>query len=69
VNSSKGTDCSGSARAVAVRKEVLFWLPTQDSWAWVHLTWTEEAIPKWPASELVATWDDVVLAVRDAARD
>jgi hypothetical protein len=61
-----------SAHAVAVRKlrkEGPFWLPTENSWAWVHVTWAEEAIPKWSSSELVATWDDVVPAVRDAARD
>ena len=60
-----------SVRAVAVRKlrkDVLFWLPADNRWAWVHLTWATETSPAWPSSEVVETWHEAVKAVTDADR-
>ena len=54
------------AEAVAVRrhlKDVVFWLPDDGRWAWVHLTWTVEASPQWPAVELATDWTDLIGAV------
>ena len=59
------------AMAVAVRrlrKEVVFWLPRQARWAWVHLTWEEESDPRWPSVELAADGQGIVTLLRDAGR-
>lgn len=59
-------------RAVAVRelmKEVIFWLPVERRWAWVHLTWTTETSPKWPRVDVHDTWASLVSALRDADRE
>lgn len=58
-------------RAVAVRKlekEVLFWLPVERRWVWVHLTWAKETSPKWPSVDVHETWESLVSALRDAGR-
>jgi hypothetical protein len=68
----KGHCLSGlSVRAIAVRKlqkEVIFWLPAKHRWAWVHLTWTKDISPMYPRTEIVATWEEVVRVLRNAAR-
>lgn len=58
-------------RAVAVRelkKEVVFWLPGERRWAWVHLTWTKETSPNWPWVDVHDTWVSLVSALRDGDR-
>jgi len=58
-------------RAVAVRelkKEIIFWLPVERRWAWVHLTWTKETSPKWPSVDVHDLWASLVWALRDADR-
>ncbi|MBO0901773.1 putative glycolipid-binding domain-containing protein [Cellulomonas sp. zg-ZUI22] len=58
-------------QAVAVHrpeKEVVFWLPQEDLWAWVHLTWTKESSPRWPSVVLCDSWQALVRELREAAR-
>jgi hypothetical protein len=59
------------ARGVALhrhRKEAVFWLPEQASWAVVHLTWSREADPRWPTTVLAADWSEVVAELADRGR-
>lgn len=60
-----------TAVAVAVRefrKEVVFRLPDDGRWAWVHLTWTSETDPRWPSTVMCETWQDLIAELRDADR-
>jgi hypothetical protein len=60
-----------SSRGVALhrhRKEAVFWLPEQASWAVVHLTWSREADPRWPTTVLAADWSEVVAELADRGR-
>jgi hypothetical protein len=36
-----------------------------DQWVMVHLTWSREQNPRWPASKVLATWDQVTAALID----
>lgn len=49
------------------RKDIVFALP-DGRWAWVHLTWTPEADPRWPSAELVDTWDALLEELRATGR-
>jgi hypothetical protein len=44
-----------------LRKDVIYWIPTQSSWAWVHLTGRVEADSRWPRSELYESWSALVV--------
>jgi len=51
------------ARAIATRthlKDVIFWLPEESKWAWIHLTYNVETDPRWPSAFTADTWDDLV---------
>ena len=59
-------------RAIAVRKlekEAAFWLPADQRWAWVHLTWGTESSPRWPSSAVHHDWQSLVAAMREAGRE
>lgn len=47
-------------------KDMLCWLPAEDRWAWVHLTWRVESDPRWPSVEFADTWKELVLLLKDA---
>lgn len=49
-------------------KELVCWVPAHEVWAWVHLTWSVETDPRWPATDLFPEWDALVEALRDADR-
>jgi hypothetical protein len=54
---------------VAIRaflKELVCWVPDQQTWAWVHLTWTVETDPRWPATQIISEWADPVNVLRRA---
>lgn len=54
------------ATAIAVRrhrKDVIYWLPDDRIWAWVHLTWTTETDPKWPRTVTAAEWESLAAEV------
>lgn len=56
--------------AVAVRrlrKEVVFSLPDR-TWAWVHLTWSQESDPRWPSVAVCWSWSELVDLLRDMER-
>ena len=58
-------------QAVAVRrhgKEVIYWVAEKQSWAVVHLTWSEERDPRWPIVDLLQEWQDVVVELADRGR-
>jgi hypothetical protein len=38
------------------QKEVIFWLPTESAWAWVHLTRTTAEGPLNPSTGVLSTW-------------
>jgi hypothetical protein len=60
-----------TARAVAVRKlrkEVIYWLPASNTWAWVHLTWRVETEPAFPSNDILDHWDSAVTLLREASR-
>jgi hypothetical protein len=52
-----------TVKAVAVRKhrkDVLYWLPEDQQWAWVHLTWTVERDTRWPVTVVADDWPAIV---------
>src|SRR4051794_6118560 len=49
-------------------KEVLFWLPATDEWAWVHLTGAVETDPQSPSVERAPTWLEIVELLMEARR-
>ena len=49
-------------------KELVGWVPDRRVWAWVHLTWTVETDPRWPATHLFPEWDFLIEALREADR-
>lgn len=51
-----------------LRKEVLLWLPELRSWAWTHLTWTEQTYPSLPSTVVCADWSEFLAALADAGR-
>lgn len=58
-------------QAVAIRKlrkELICWLPAQQRWAWVHLTWTQEQDPRWPTTHLFEVWASLVAELVEAGR-
>ena len=58
-------------QAVAVRrhkKDVIYWVAEKQSWAVVHLTWSEERDPRWPVGDLLQDWPDVVVELADRGR-
>jgi hypothetical protein len=57
--------------AVACRKlmkEVVYWLPGERLWAVVHLTWSIERGARWPTTETVGTWAEVVAVLSAKGR-
>jgi hypothetical protein len=49
--------------AVAVRrhlKDVVFWVPSLEQWALVHLTGHVETDPQWPSTTRTRDWKDLV---------
>ena len=57
-----------TVQAVAVRrhlKDVVFWLPTLQQWAYVHLTGRVEKDPRWPVTVCTSEWDEVVAQFAD----
>lgn len=45
---------------VAIRrllKDVVGWLPDTQQWSWTHLTWTQEADPRWPSTDVYDSWE------------
>lgn len=57
--------------AVAIRefrKEVVFRLPGDGLWAWVHLTWTSETDARWPSTVICETWMELVDELRESGR-
>lgn len=57
-----------SVRAVAVRrhlKDVVFWVPSLDQWALVHLTRRVETNPRWPTTACTRNWDDLIAELDD----
>lgn len=46
-------------------KDTVFWLPSRQQWATIHLTWTVEADPRWPRPSFHDTWKGVVADWRD----
>jgi hypothetical protein len=57
-----------AVRAVAVRrqlKDVVFWLPAVQQWAYVHLTGHTEQDPRWPSAVCTPEWDQVVAQFAD----
>lgn len=52
-----------SVEAAGVRrplKDVVFWVPSLEQWALVHLTGKVESDPQWPTTTCTPNWDDVV---------
>jgi len=52
-----------TVEAIAVRrhpKDVLFWLPQEREWAWVHLTYRSEKDPRWPSTFIAADIQSVI---------
>lgn len=53
--------------AIAVRKrlkDVVYWLPESERWAWVHLTYAVETDPRWPSAVVAATWAEMIEDMR-----
>lgn len=63
-----------SGRAIAalaarkLRKEVIFAMPEENRWAWVHLTWQAGSDLRWPSTEVCDTWDELVALLQDSGR-
>lgn len=61
---SPGHDLHGDvAEAVAVKrhlKDVIFWLPETEHWAFVHLTYRHERDPRWPDALIAEHLDQIV---------
>jgi hypothetical protein len=58
-------------QAVAIRrhgKEVIYWVVEKQSWAVVHLTWSEERDLRWPTADLLREWPDVMVELADRGR-
>ncbi len=54
--------------AVAVKrhlKEVIYWLPSEQAWAWVHLTGHVEVDQRWPSCVVAREWDALVADLLD----
>ncbi|WP_162799260.1 hypothetical protein [Nocardioides sp. 616] len=51
-----------------LRKEVIFAIPDENRWAWVHLTWNAERDARWPSTEVCGTWAELLDVLRDAER-
>ena len=57
-----------SVQAVGVRrhlKDVVFWVPSLEQWALVHLTRQVETDPRWPSTTCTRNWDDLVAELDD----
>jgi hypothetical protein len=59
-----------SAYSVGKPKLVVYWVPSLDRWAVVHLTWAcaTETHPDAPSTELATGWNAVTEDVRDRDR-
>ena len=58
-------------RAIAMRKlmkEVLYWLPAEERWAVVHLTWYAETNPSFPTTVMCNSWHEVLAELADRGR-
>ena len=57
-----------SVQAVGVRrhlKDAVFWVPSLEQWALVHLTKHVETDPRWPSTTCTRNWDDLVAELDD----
>ena len=55
-------------KPVAVKrhlKDVIYWLPSEQQWAWVHLTGQVETDPLWPSTLLASDWERLVAQLVD----
>lgn len=51
-----------------LRKEVLYWLPRDERWSVVHLTWSDDLGPGWPSTVICDSWREVVEELADRGR-
>ena len=47
------------------RKDTVWWLPDNGSWAHVHLTYSVETDPQWPSCNIYGDWDSLVADLSD----
>jgi hypothetical protein len=41
-------------------KDLVCWLPAEERWATVHLTWNKESDARWPSTTVYDRWLDLV---------
>lgn len=46
-------------------KDVVFWVPSLEQWALVHLTWHVESNPLWPSAVCLQRWEELVPELGD----
>lgn len=57
-----------SVQAVGARRhltDVVFWVPSLEQWALVHLSRRVETDPRWPSTVCTRHWDELVAELGD----